>query len=117
MIEPLSRRLQWMAVVGNHEIETDYVHNETFRAFKSRFAMPEDEPEIDKTTYEMLPCFKGIDPATGLCPVANYWCTPSYWVGAYDYGQSFYSYEMGPVTMVALNTYTQTDANSNQYVS
>jgi hypothetical protein len=44
MIEPLSHRPQWMAVGGYHGIETDCVYNETPRAFKSRFAMPEDGP-------------------------------------------------------------------------
>jgi hypothetical protein len=75
--------MQWMVSPGNHEIESDYTNNETFRAYKARFAMPEDAPESDTTTYAELPCFK-IDPATGLCPASKQWCTPSAWTVRYN---------------------------------
>ena len=42
--------LPWMVCPGNHEVETDATHGETFRAYKARFAMPEAGPERDTTT-------------------------------------------------------------------
>ncbi|CBN76693.1 conserved unknown protein [Ectocarpus siliculosus] len=42
-------------------------------------------------------------------------CCPSEWSGTYDYGNSFYSFDVGPVHVVALNPYTATGENSVQY--
>eukprot|EP00937_MAST-01D_sp_MAST-1D-sp2_P000171 g171.t1 len=99
MAQPLSAKLGWMVCAGNHEVETDLVHGETFAAYKNRFSMPEAAPGKDSTTRAML-----IDD-----------CTPSVFVGSYDYGNAFYSFELGPATVVVLSTYTGTDAASPQY--
>ena len=43
-------------------------------------------------------------------------CTPSEMYGAhYDYGNSFYSFEWGPATILMLNSYTDTSEGSAQY--
>ncbi|CAN0095813.1 unnamed protein product, partial [Hapterophycus canaliculatus] len=42
-------------------------------------------------------------------------CCPSEWSGTYDYGNSFYSFDVGPVHVVVLNPYTATAENSAQY--
>ena len=44
-------------------------------------------------------------------------CTwyPHRYYAPYDYGSSFYSFEVGPVHIIALNTYTNSDRDSKQY--
>ena len=99
LVDPLAKTLPWMVCPGNHEVETDLVNMETFRAYKARFAMPEAGPERDTTSAAQL-----LDD-----------CTPSIYTGNYNYGNAFYSFELGPATVVVLNTYTETDAASAQY--
>merc|ERR1719261_659466 len=88
-----------MVCPGNHEVETDATHGETFRAYKERFAMPEAGPERDTTAVGQL-----LDD-----------CTPSVFTGNYNYGNAFYTFAFGPATVVVLNSYTATDADSEQY--
>ncbi|CAM9492658.1 unnamed protein product [Scytosiphon promiscuus] len=42
-------------------------------------------------------------------------CCPSEWSGTYDYGNSFYSFDVGPAHVLVLNPYTATGENSIQY--
>ncbi|CAM9158106.1 unnamed protein product [Pylaiella littoralis] len=42
-------------------------------------------------------------------------CCPSEWSGTYDYGNSFYSFDVGPVHVVVLNPYTASGENSEQF--
>ena len=71
--------------------------------YKYRFAMPEVAPTIDTTRYAQDPSRDGFD------------CTPSAYTGSFDYGNSFYSFRMASAHVVVLNSYTRTDADSEQY--
>merc|ERR1712232_224792 len=71
--------------------------------YKHRYAMPEVKPTVDTTQYFQNPSENGFD------------CTPSSFTGSYDYGNSFYSFELGLVHVVVLNSYTKTGPDSAQY--
>lgn len=97
MIEPLSSTVPYMVVPGNHEIEADHIFATSFAAYKHRFSMPEARPTVDTTT--VLPSR----------------CAPSSWIGEYNYGNSFYSFEAGIVHFIALNPYTSSHQGSPMY--
>lgn len=100
MVEFVASETPWYVVGGNHEIEHSDVSNEIFVAYEARFAMPKIKDAV------MEPTTSGV--ATS--------CTPSEMYGAhYDYGNSFYSFEWGPATIVMLNSYTDTAESSPQY--
>ena len=42
-------------------------------------------------------------------------CTPSAFTGSYDYGNSYYSFDVGMVHVVVLNSYSVTSRNSRQF--
>jgi hypothetical protein len=41
-------------------------------------------------------------------------CVPSSWLGTYDYGNSFYSFEVATVHIIVLQTFTHTGDESRQ---
>ncbi|CAN0341275.1 unnamed protein product, partial [Discosporangium mesarthrocarpum] len=43
------------------------------------------------------------------------YCCPSEWSGTYDFGNSFYSFDVGPVHVVVINPYTASGKDSIQY--
>ncbi|EKX35981.1 hypothetical protein GUITHDRAFT_165854 [Guillardia theta CCMP2712] len=79
MMEPASASLPLMVLPGNHEIELDAQTAETFTAYRHRFRMPSQLPER-------------TGPARGNDIL-------------YEGGASFYSFELGLVHFVCLNTY------------
>lgn len=50
MVEPLSSRVPWMVIEGNHEVEPQ-INNESFVAYKARFAVPHAESNSDTSMY------------------------------------------------------------------
>ena len=42
-------------------------------------------------------------------------CTPSIFSGKYDWGNSFYAFDAGPVRVISLNSYTESGPQSAQY--
>ncbi|KAJ8603145.1 hypothetical protein CTAYLR_004611 [Chrysophaeum taylorii] len=83
MAEATFGELPLMVLPGNHEIEIDR-DGEPFKAYRARFMMPEAAPErVSRGSVGL-----GVD--------ANL---------EYDYGSSFYSFEAGPLKVIALNTY------------
>jgi len=102
MIEPLSKTLAWMVSAGNHEIEPDGTGG-IMSSFKQRYAMPQAAPGIDSTKYFQDPSQQGFD------------CTPSAFVGSYDFGNSFYSFELGMAHVIVLNSYTHSEQGSAQF--
>merc|ERR1719235_1452064 len=103
MIEPLASKLQWMVCAGNHEIEPNNLTGHIMDPYKYRYRMPAARAGVDTTQYRQDPRFDGFD------------CTPSAFTGSYDYGNSFYSYSVGSVHFIVLNSYAQTDPESPQY--
>ena len=71
--------------------------------YKNRYKMPEVMPGVDTTQYFQNVKNTGFD------------CTPSAYTGSYDYGNSFYSFEMGLAHVMVLNSYTNTSFGSAQY--
>lgn len=93
---PFLSSIPLVAFPGNHEIEIDSESSETFMHFRSRFKMPETEPEYTR-------------PGTVFNDSAydfNF---------TYEHGSSYYSFNTGPVHVVCLNTYTHTEHGSEQY--
>jgi len=102
MIEPLAKRMPWMVAAGNHEIEPDGTGS-IMTPYKHRYAMPEVAPGEDNTQYFQKTSQNGYD------------CTPSAFTGSYDFGNSFYSFDVGLVHVIVLNSYTGTSPESPQY--
>lgn len=103
MIEPLSQRLPWMVVAGNHEIEPNGFTGHIMDPYKHWFRMPQVSPGIDTTEYYQTLGAEGWD------------CTPSAFTGSYDFGNSFYTSIQGPARIFFLNSFTRTDNSSAQY--
>ena len=100
-----SIKYPWMVCAGNHEIEPDNITGEVMIPYKNFFRMPWTIPYEDTTNYFQVPMNKGLD------------CTPSAFTSGFDFGNSFYSFTIeNLVHVVVLNSYTNTDASSNQYV-
>ncbi len=102
MIEPLARRIPWMATPGNHEIEPNNLTGHIMDPFKARFHFPAVKPGVDTTSYHQDPNNHGSD------------CTPSVFTGSFDFGNSFYSLKAGAAHMLFLNSFTDTGVGSNQ---
>ncbi|GMH57501.1 hypothetical protein TrST_g3955 [Triparma strigata] len=97
MVEDVSSNTPWYVVGGNHEIEHSDVDGEIFVAYENRFNMPKIKPAE-------------MEPFTGETS-----CTPSAFLGKYDWGNSFYKFAHGPSTFLMLNSYTDSAPGSPQY--
>lgn len=97
MVEPLAARVPWMVGVGNHEIEFEDKTGEVFKPYKHRFLMPHVKAGKDMS-----------GPTTS--------CTPSVYIaGQYNYGNSFYSFEVATAHVIMLNSYTDSKPSSAMY--
>ena len=96
MVSTLASKLAWMAGPGNHEIEVSSTG--MFQAFEARYRMPAVKP----AEY-------------GDVTVPSDYCTPSVFQMEYNYGNSFFSFDMGSVHVIFLNPYTTSDPSSAQY--
>ena len=96
MVSTLASKLAWMAGPGNHEIEVSSTG--MFQAFEARYRMPAVKP----AEY-------------GDVTVDSTFCTPSVFQMEYNYGNSFFSFDMGSVHVIFLNPYTTSDPSSAQY--
>ena len=92
----LSQSMPWFVVPGNHEIETCSGTGNTFVSYDARYRMPFVDAAVQK-------------PSPGAS------CTPSAFIGYYDYGNAFYKLVYGPATVLMLNSYTSSAVGSNQY--
>lgn len=109
LIQDLSKTKSWMVGPGNHEIEFyEYANQEQtlFLAYESRYKMPAIKP----AEYGDIIINSSINPHT-----QQYYCTPSIFLAEYDYGNSFYSFEIGLSHIIYLNPYTRSDKDSKQY--
>jgi len=96
MVSTLASKIAWMCGPGNHEIEI--TSTGMFQAFEARYRMP------------------AIKPAEyGDVILDSDFCTPSVFQMEYNYGNSFYSFEVGSSHIIFLNPYTTTDPSSEQY--
>jgi hypothetical protein len=96
MMQPVLSSLSLLALPGNHEIEMDAVSHDSFVHFRNRFKMPEVAPEqtapgfvIDQDRYAF-----------------NF---------TYDFGSSYYSFDVGLLHCVMLNVYAKTNHDSLQF--
>jgi len=105
LIEPVSKSISWMVGPGNHEIEVSS-DNQLFKAFESRYRMPAFEP----AEFGQVIISSAINPYT-----KQPYCSPSQFLAEYNYGNSFYSFDIGIAHVVYLNSYTPSDTNSAQY--
>lgn len=89
---------------GNHEIE--YFNNGSpYLAFEERYKMPAVAP----VEYGQVVVPGGND-AKG-----NPYCTPSIFQSEYNFGNSFYSFEVASAHIIFLNPYSITNETSKQY--
>ena len=87
MMEPLASKISVMVLVGNHEIEMDNVTHESFEHYRHRFIMPDGgRPEYKS------PMMKRNRKHYGMSM-------------RYQGGSSYYSVDVGPFHLIALNTY------------
>lgn len=90
LVEPLVADFPFMFEVGNHELEPDIArHYKMFTHYKYRFRMPGDYSK-EKWMEESPKIYNYLTYNFSL---------------QYEYGASFYSYDVGLVHYVALNTY------------
>lgn len=105
----LSKTKSWMVGPGNHEIEfyeyADPVQS-LFLSYENRYKMPSVKP----AEYGNILIKSEVNPYTG-----RPYCAPSIFLAEYDYGNSFYSFEIGLSHIIYLNPYTRSDKGSNQY--
>ena len=108
MIEPLSKKIPWMIIPSNYEIEFNPGDLQTnlYLSFESRYKMPMIKP----TLYGSIISNISVNPLTNTP-----YCSPKNFQSEYDYGNSFYSFDTGLTHFIFLNGYTRTDNNSNQY--
>ena len=99
IMQPLSQERPWMGCPGNHEIELEQPSPKVFTAYEKRFRFP------------------AIKPAEfGYIPELNpYWCASSAYVCEYNYGNSFYSLNVGQAHIISLNSYSYSNLSSPQY--
>ena len=108
MTEPLASRAPWMVSAGNHDIEYNSSRHPredptaaAFQAFEARFRMPAVRPA------------EGL--VGGVVHLPSVECTPSVFLSRYNYGNSFYSFDVGLVHVVNLNSYSVSEPHSAQY--
>lgn len=96
LVDPIFSSLPLMALPGNHEVETELSTGEAFRGYRARYPVgPQIADErftpgqVDYHTYD----FNNI---------------------SYDFGASFYSFDVGPLKVIALNTYAASNESSLQ---
>lgn len=104
LIEPLSKMVPWMVGTGNHEIEYT-IGGKLYVAFEERYKMP----QIKNAEFGEIIIPSAIK-ADGLP-----YCCPSTFQSEYNYGNSFYSFNIPLAKIIYLNPYTKTDYESPQY--
>ena len=99
MMQELAQERPWMGCPGNHEIELEQPTPRAFTAWEKRFKMPSVKPA-----------------EFGYIPELNpYWCASSAYVCEYNYGNSFYSLDVGQAHIISLNSYSYSNTSSVQY--
>lgn len=105
LIEDLAKARPWMVTPGNHEIEFNPNDNSYFLAFEERYKMPQIRPaELGNVT---------IPPATNQEGMP--YCASSTFQMEYNYGNSFYSFDVASSHVIFVNPYSVSDENSVQY--
>lgn len=94
--EPYYSTLPLVAFPGNHEIEIDTVNSETFLHWRNRFRMPEVAPEL--TAPGKIRNYHNYD--------FNF---------TYEFGSSYFSFDVGPMHCICLNSYANSNNESVQY--
>mmetsp|Transcript_2668 Transcript_2668/g.3955 ORF Transcript_2668/g.3955 Transcript_2668/m.3955 type:complete len:545 (-) Transcript_2668:950-2584(-) len=103
LMEPLLRKVPLEVAAGNHEIECDGVTGNIFVPYENLFA---NANRLGRA--ETRPINKNSTAAE--------WCsTPSRFLGHYNYGNSFYTFQHGLAQMIVLSSYSDTSPSSAQY--
>lgn len=95
MMQRYLRYLPLVTFPGNHEVEPDEATGETFKHYRNRFKNPQVAPEV-------------VGPGT-----INDWNEYDFNL-TYDFGSSYFSFDLGPVHFVCLDTYAQAHNTSVQ---
>lgn len=106
LIEVLSNQRPWMVGPGNHEIEYNANDGNVYLAFEDRYKMPAIKP----AEFGDVVIPPSINDATG-----EPWCASSVFMSEYNYGNSFYSFDVASVHVIYLNPYSTSNASSPQY--
>lgn len=106
-VQNISSRIPFMVGPGNHEIESDSKTGFNFVPYEHRYNMPAVGPPIMKSSPGQVGC---VHPAQD----GQVDCTPSAFMSTYDFGNSFFSYDMANVHVITLNPYTHSDLDSPQ---
>jgi len=108
LIEPLISTTPLVITAGNHDIECDTATHLPFLPYENRFRVPNriadgiispvDEKYFNSSSSDYHQC-----------------ATPSGFLGSYDYGNAFYSFNYGLAHVVVLSSYSDTSVGSVQY--
>jgi len=114
LVSPLSSRLQWMVLPGNHEIESQTGTGLSFAPYQALFHMPAAAPPVNIPVPAQADCQWW---APGEPWAQNHpGCCASVLVNnTYDYGNAFYSFDVASVHVISLNSYTDLSKSSVQY--
>eukprot|EP01062_Namystynia_karyoxenos_P022060 TRINITY_DN1843_c0_g3_i1.p1 TRINITY_DN1843_c0_g3~~TRINITY_DN1843_c0_g3_i1.p1 ORF type:complete len:560 (+),score=179.91 TRINITY_DN1843_c0_g3_i1:75-1682(+) len=96
MWENVTRQTPTMVLAGNHEIDLEPGTQLTFQHYRARFNMPGSRPE---------------ETGPGVVHSWHHYNMTLH----YDYGSSYYSFDVGPVHFAVLNTYAPNAPGSKQY--
>eukprot|EP00934_Nitzschia_sp_Nitz4_P000184 Nitzschia sp. Nitz4//scaffold58_size112336//55218//56745//NITZ4_004034-RA/size112336-snap-gene-0.173-mRNA-1//-1//CDS//3329554992//184//frame0 len=100
-MEPLLQKTPLLVAPGNHEIECDRRTFALFQAYESYFRSPN----------RLGPAEIGPSSASRLLDCSH----PPEFMVDYNYGNSFYGYQHGPVHVIVLNSYSNSTPGSIQY--
>jgi hypothetical protein len=107
LLQPLVQSVPFHVAAGNHEVECDAITKLPFQAYEHRFRMPNRiagaiiSPVHDDDYEKWKP--------ESTC------ATPSVYMGQYDYGNAYYSFEYGYMKIIVLSSYSANDVESLQY--
>lgn len=107
LLQPLVQSVPFHVAAGNHEVECDAITKIPFQAYEHRFHMPNRisdaiiSPVHDDDYEKWKP--------ESTC------ATPSVYMGQYDYGNAYYSFEYGYMKIIVLSSYSANDVKSLQY--
>jgi len=86
------------------------LNGKIFVPYEARFAMPAFRPPVSSPSPEKINCMHPFpNPGSNTND-----CTPSEFIGSYDWGNSFYAFTAGPARIISLNSYTKTEIGSAQ---
>lgn len=107
MIDPMVSQIPHMSCAANHEVEVEPKTGRVFTAFEARHKLPAIKPAEfdDAKTLAIAVASNTTTPPS---------CAPSSWLGRYDFGNAFYSFDVANAHFIVTTQYTSSAPGSEQ---